>query len=161
MLFDLLIPWIITGASITWLVVMWQTRPPMRRTVVVPTAPPEPPQNPAEVVVAAIDIGVLFVRPDGVILMHNPAATTLLQLPESAVGRTVISVVRDHQFDEFVRTVAQHCEADEMLLPQRNPARTLRINAQPIIQPNQDVVDRKSTRLNSSHEWISRMPSSA
>ena len=24
-----------------------------------------------------------------------------------------------------------------------------------------DVVDRKSTRLNSSHEWISRMPSSA
>ena len=26
---------------------------------------------------------------------------------------------------------------------------------------NQTVVDRKSTRLNSSHEWISRMPSSA
>ena len=24
-----------------------------------------------------------------------------------------------------------------------------------------DVLDRKSTRLNSSHEWISRMPSSA
>ena len=24
-----------------------------------------------------------------------------------------------------------------------------------------DVIDRKSTRLNSSHEWISRMPSSA
>ena len=24
-----------------------------------------------------------------------------------------------------------------------------------------DIVDRKSTRLNSSHEWISRMPSSA
>ena len=24
-----------------------------------------------------------------------------------------------------------------------------------------DVADRKSTRLNSSHEWISRMPSSA
>ena len=24
-----------------------------------------------------------------------------------------------------------------------------------------DTVDRKSTRLNSSHEWISRMPSSA
>ena len=26
---------------------------------------------------------------------------------------------------------------------------------------NEDLVDRKSTRLNSSHEWISRMPSSA
>ena len=24
-----------------------------------------------------------------------------------------------------------------------------------------DILDRKSTRLNSSHEWISRMPSSA
>lgn len=140
MLFDLLIPWIITGASITWLVVMWQTRPPTRRVIATPLPPAEPPQNPAEVVVAAIDVGVMFVRPDGVVLMHNPAASTLLQLPETTVGRTIMSVVRDHQFDEFVRAVAQHCEADEMLLPQRNPARTLRINAQPIIQPNHDVV---------------------
>ena len=29
------------------------------------------------------------------------------------------------------------------------------------IYPNADLEDRKSTRLNSSHEWISRMPSSA
>ena len=29
------------------------------------------------------------------------------------------------------------------------------------INPNLTIVDRKSTRLNSSHEWISRMPSSA
>ena len=29
------------------------------------------------------------------------------------------------------------------------------------IKPQVDMVDRKSTRLNSSHEWISRMPSSA
>ena len=28
-------------------------------------------------------------------------------------------------------------------------------------EPNRFVIDRKSTRLNSSHEWISRMPSSA
>jgi len=140
MLFDLLIPWIIAGASITWLVVMWQHRPPVPR-VTLPVHPaPEPAQNPAEVVVEAIDVGVLFVRHDGVILMHNPAATTLLQLPETALGRTIISVVRDHQFDEFVRAVAYHCEADEMLLPQRNPARTLRINARPIIQPNAEVV---------------------
>ena len=27
--------------------------------------------------------------------------------------------------------------------------------------PNRRLLDRKSTRLNSSHEWISRMPSSA
>ncbi|MFN5367107.1 MAG: sensor histidine kinase [Roseiflexaceae bacterium] len=140
MLFDLLIPWIIAGASITWLVVMWQHRPPMPRVTLPVHTAPEPAQNPAEVVVEAIDVGVLFVRHDGVILMHNPAATALLQLPESAIGRTIISVVRDHQFDEFVRAVAYHCEADEMLLPQRNPARTLRINARPIIQPTNDVV---------------------
>ncbi|MFM7679771.1 MAG: sensor histidine kinase [Roseiflexaceae bacterium] len=140
MLFDLLIPWIIAGASITWLVVMWQHRPPVPRFTLPVQPAPEPAQNPAEVVVEAIDVGVMFVRHDGVILMHNPAATALLQLPESAVGRTIISVVRDHQFDEFVRAVAYHCEADEMLLPQRNPARTLRINARPIIQPTNDVV---------------------
>mgnify|MGYP003339802309 CR=1 FL=1 len=28
-------------------------------------------------------------------------------------------------------------------------------------RPNRNAKDRKSTRLNSSHEWISRMPSSA
>ena len=39
--------------------------------------------------------------------------------------------------------------------------------AEPVISYNMPaykfnkVVDRKSTRLNSSHEWISRMPSSA
>lgn len=140
MLFDLLIPWIIAGASITWLVVMWQHRPPMPRVILPVPSAPEPAQNPAEVVVEAIDVGVLFVRGDGVILMHNPAATALLQLPDSAVGRTIISVVRDHQFDEFVRSVAYYREADEMLLPQRNPARTLRINARPIIQPNDEAV---------------------
>lgn len=139
MWFDILIPWIITGASITWLVVMWQSRPTPPRMAPAPP-PPEPAQNPAEVVVEAIDVGVMFVRHDGVILMHNPAATTLLQLPETALGRTIISVVRDHQFDEFVRAVAAHCEADEMLLPQRNPARTLRITARPIIQPSHEVV---------------------
>lgn len=140
MLFDLLIPWIIAGASITWLVVMWQHRPPTPRVTLPVYTVPEPTQNPAEVVVEAIDVGVLFVRGDGVILMHNPAATALLQLPDSAVGRTIISVVRDHQFDEFVRSVAYYREADEMLLPQRNPARTLRINARPIIQPNDEAV---------------------
>ena len=34
-------------------------------------------------------------------------------------------------------------------------------NCPGIITPGEAKVDRKSTRLNSSHEWISRMPSSA
>ena len=29
------------------------------------------------------------------------------------------------------------------------------------IRKQDELLDRKSTRLNSSHEWISRMPSSA
>ena len=29
------------------------------------------------------------------------------------------------------------------------------------IKKSEPIIDRKSTRLNSSHEWISRMPSSA
>jgi hypothetical protein len=50
-------------------------------------------------------------------------------LQRDGVGRTLISLIRDHQFDEFVRDVAHRCESDEMLLPMRNPARTLRVTA--------------------------------
>jgi two-component system phosphate regulon sensor histidine kinase PhoR len=77
---------------------------------------------------------------DGIVLMHNPAASELLNLQRDGVGHTLISLIRDHQFDEFVRDVAVRCESDEMLLPMRNPARTLRVTARPIIQPNNDVV---------------------
>ena len=41
-----------------------------------------------------------------------------------------------------------------------NPGRILGFGAQPA-RVRVSVRDRKSTRLNSSHEWISRMPSSA
>lgn len=140
MLFDLLIPWVIAAAAITWLVIMWQNRPPE------PQAPPPPPvvadgpYAPAEIIVSMIDIGILFVTGDGIVLMHNPAASELLNLQRDGVGRTLISLIRDHQFDEFVRDVAVRCESDEMLLPMRNPARTLRVTARPIIQPNSDVI---------------------
>jgi two-component system phosphate regulon sensor histidine kinase PhoR len=139
-LFDLLIPWVIAAAAITWLVIMWQNRPPE------PQAPPPPPvvadrpYAPAEIIVSVIDIGILFVNGDGIVLMHNPAASELLNLQRDGVGRTLISLIRDHQFDEFVRDVAVRCESDEMLLPMRNPARTLRVTARPIIQPNNDVI---------------------
>jgi len=140
MLFDLLIPWVIAAAAITWLVIMWQNRPPEPQ---VPSPPPvvvEHPYAPAEIIVSVIDIGILFVNGDGIVLMHNPAASELLNLQRDGVGHTLISLIRDHQFDEFVRDVAVRCESDEMLLPMRNPARTLRVTARPIIQPNNDVV---------------------
>ena len=42
---------------------------------------------------------------------------------------------------------------------------TMTINGKPKVMGKDvtvaEVIDRKSTRLNSSHEWISRMPSSA
>ena len=37
----------------------------------------------------------------------------------------------------------------------------LGMNAIDLAMPHDIIKDRKSTRLNSSHEWISRMPSSA
>ena len=42
-----------------------------------------------------------------------------------------------------------------------NPSLLLKVAQQPKYRPLVDAADRKSTRLNSSHEWISRMPSSA
>ena len=38
---------------------------------------------------------------------------------------------------------------------------TVHLNKEPIMEYIHSNIDRKSTRLNSSHEWISRMPSSA
>ena len=140
MLFDLLIPWVIAAAAITWLVIMWQNRPPEPPALPPPPVVVDRPYDPAEIIVSVIDIGILFVNGDGIVLMHNPAASELLNLQRDGVGRTLISLIRDHQFDEFVRDVALRCEADEMLLPMRNPARTLRVSARPIIQPDDDVI---------------------
>ena len=45
--------------------------------------------------------------------------------------------------------------------PDEGVARLVEPYALPQTQPTDATIDRKSTRLNSSHEWISRMPSSA
>ena len=44
---------------------------------------------------------------------------------------------------------------------QAEPATTIKEGGQEPAAPKPPEKDRKSTRLNSSHEWISRMPSSA
>jgi hypothetical protein len=51
-----------------------------------------------------------------------------------------MSLVRDHQLDEFVRDTATKRVNDEMQLHQRNPSRTMRVVARPMILPNDDVV---------------------
>ena len=50
-----------------------------------------------------------------------------------------------------------------LLVPEKlaSPVRTKLPGAELIVLPEGEAQDRKSTRLNSSHEWISRMPSSA
>ena len=51
---------------------------------------------------------------------------------------------------------------DGCVVSRSNEAKALGIRmAVPAFQIEDLIADRKSTRLNSSHEWISRMPSSA
>ena len=62
-------------------------------------------------------------------------------------------------FSQGVDLSTQHPERLEEL-KQLFDAEARRNNVYPLKEPGQ-TLDRKSTRLNSSHEWISRMPSSA
>ena len=55
----------------------------------------------------------------------------------------------------LAREIAAHA-ADEVIWKRRAAVHALCEE-----QPRLERLDRKSTRLNSSHEWISRMPSSA
>ena len=65
--------------------------------------------------------------------------------------RTTLAALKSatptNEFDRIARDVAQERLSSELRLSESHEARVL--------------LDRKSTRLNSSHEWISRMPSSA
>ena len=59
-------------------------------------------------------------------------------------------VVKRHYFDN-----------DSLYLHRPEPELSTAENFLRMIRPDKHFTDRKSTRLNSSHEWISRMPSSA
>ena len=62
---------------------------------------------------------------------------------------------------EFRTLLARHPEA--ILRFQRPDGSLLPVHAHvsEVARVEKHYIDRKSTRLNSSHEWISRMPSSA
>ncbi|MFM2308770.1 MAG: hypothetical protein RLY87_891 [Chloroflexota bacterium] len=139
--FDALYPWVFTGAAIIWLLITWQQNPPERRATRTPPPPPEPPPFlPNDIAVEMLDIGVMYVSADGVVLHHNPALRTVLRIEGTVDGQTIMSLVRDHQLDEFVRDTATKRTNDEMQLHQRNPARSMRVVARPMVLPNDDVV---------------------
>ena len=138
---DALYPWLFAIAAIIWLIITWQQNPPERRSKRPPPPPPEPPPFlPNDIAVEMLDIGVMYVAADGVVLHHNPALRTVLRIDGSVDGQTIMSLVRDHQLDEFVRDTVTKRVNDEMQLHQRNPSRTMRVVARPMILPNDDVV---------------------
>ena len=139
---DALYPWLFTGAAIIWLVITWQQNPPERRSPrTTPPPPPEPPPFlPNDIAVEMLDIGVMYVSSDGVVLHHNPALRTVLRIDGVVDGQTIMSLVRDHQLDEFVRDTAKKRSNDEMQLHQRNPSRSMRVVARPMVLPSDDVV---------------------
>ena len=138
---DALYPWLFAIAAIIWLIITWQQNPPERRIKRTPPPPPEPPPFlPNDIAVEMLDIGVMYVSADGVVLHHNPALRTVLRIDGGVDGQTIMSLVRDHQLDEFVRDTATKQVNDEMQLHQRNPSRTMRVVARPMILPNEDVV---------------------
>ena len=138
---DALYPWLFAIAAIIWLIITWQQNPSERRIKRTPPPPPEPPPFlPNDIAVEMLDIGVMYVSADGVVLHHNPALRTVLRIDGSVDGQTIMSLVRDHQLDEFVRDTVTKRVNDEMQLHQRNPSRTMRVVARPMILPNDDVV---------------------
>ena len=138
---DALYPWLFAIAAIIWLIITWQQNPSERRIKRTPPPPPEPPPFlPNDSAVEMLDIGVMYVSADGVVLHHNPALRTVLRIDGGVDGQTIMSLVRDHQLDEFVRDTVTKRVNDEMQLHQRNPSRTMRVVARPMILPNDDVV---------------------
>ena len=60
-----------------------------------------------------------------------------------------------------VYPISENLEKTEKQLGKLKEANFKRIELSNSIRVKNNLSDRKSTRLNSSHEWISRMPSSA
>lgn len=124
-----ILPWVITISTLfgAW----WWIQ---RRTTGTPPAPaPEvpAPSSLSDDILQYIDIGVLLIHTNGDVATYNRAATDLLDLPPNAMGLSLMSLVRDHQFDEFVRRSITLREPIDMRYAQRNPARILHINTQP------------------------------
>ncbi len=82
---------------------------------------------------AALDAGLVVLDEERVIHYLNPQAEALLDTSSaSAIGQSLITVVRDHEADALVSEALRESEALEMVLRPRLSGRTLRLRAQPL-----------------------------
>lgn len=138
------LPWLIVVAVVGWH--WWQQRastPDVRADVpdgALLGASKEPLLPTSEQLIGLLDVGVVCLRPNGVIMTYNDTAAQLLDLRPDSRGQSMMSVVRDHQLDDFIAETMLRGERDEMLLPRRNPARTLKIHAQAITTAHDTTV---------------------
>jgi two-component system, OmpR family, phosphate regulon sensor histidine kinase PhoR len=81
----------------------------------------------------ALDAGLIVLDEDRVIHYLNPQAEALLDTSStSAIGQSLITVVRDHEADTLVSEALRESEAHEMVLRPLLSGRTLRLRAQPL-----------------------------
>lgn len=132
-----MLPWFVTACAIggAW----WWVRRHRRPIPPVVTSPvPSPSPSISDYVLEQVDIGILLLNADGDVVSFNRTATELLELPAHTSGMSLMSLVRDHQFDEFVRHSIAHRERNEMRYAQRPLGRTLQISTSPLTQ---DAID--------------------
>src|ERR1044071_2146037 len=105
------------------------------------------------------------------ILRHQPLAVDTARSHEEAMEKVLscdyalILIDMDLPDDEselFLRDFQQQRpQATSFVIAVRDPQADRYIDSKTVVAVlNKPLEDRKSTRLNSSHEWISRMPSS-
>lgn len=127
-----IVPWLIATCAIggAW---WWVQRQPYPSQL---STPPQQSTAPSisDYVLDHVDIGILLLNTDGDVVSFNQAATALLELPAHVRGSSLMSLVRDHQFDEFVRHSIAHRERNEMRYAQRPLGRTLQISTCPLSQ---------------------------
>jgi two-component system phosphate regulon sensor histidine kinase PhoR len=133
-----ILPWFITICAIggAW----WWMR--HHRHAPAPVAPEQATSTPSptisDYVLDQVDIGIVLLNTNGDVVSLNRAANELLELPAQTSGLSLMSLVRDHQFDEFVRHSIAHRERNEMRYAQRSPGRTLQISTSPLTQETID-----------------------
>ena len=69
--------------------------------------------------------------------------------------------ISDEEYDALYRELVALEESHPELASGESPTQSVGGSRSEMFEPVEHLEDRKSTRLNSSHEWISRMPSSA
>lgn len=127
------LPWMLTVAAVAWS--WWHRQTNLEATDVsqsttAATTNTESLLPTSEHFIDLLDVGVLFLHPNGVIITYNETAAQQLDIHPHNRGQSIMSVVRDHQLDDFVAETMIRGERGEMLLPRRNPARTLKVSAQ-------------------------------